>query len=827
MADNFLSILTNKPGATEVVLVNAQPSTTGYFLKRGGIDLGAASFDKLYSGARGTLGAVLAGEVAQNRVWGFVLEAVGTSENDLQSKLSVLWDLDEELRRFGGVAYWRAQGSTYKVLLRVLDSAVAISSYDPDLWVTNHRLDVTLGLTGPPYAELPCMDSADRFTVDSITRGDYTFQAGAGEVTVVAGQLTGSNLSNEKRLVRTTDAYSLDDHQVTIQAIPGSIISGFKTGVLLKWQTGSPEVYLEVYVDDNGTNSRLRIDKVVNGARTNLATTNLAIRVAAATPLWVRGRLEGATVFAEHFSGNPADSPTSPPSPMAAPTTAVNFQLTASESQFLPDVTTGQAGFSWVPKDAAAVLDDFVVEPYTYRNLSTPLSIRPSGVIPGDAPALVEALVTSSGGANPPVWAGIGWWTQLPPWNRVWNGDFDSSYLGNHGWGVAAVTNINGAATSISRITSAHRFGVACGQIVCPATSGVGASFRIFRRFRKGITYSAECWIHAGSSSTSVSLRIGNSSANDKATSGGVGLTALWQKLTVTWTPAADYDEAHLAVIIGSATSTTFEIDGVSFYEGAVAPTSMNQTEGRGGFPPLGILEAENSQAGLSGNINYRLANGSNGTATIVVDPSLCTPDDYAANTISVEVWGRLDVSTAVTCVLSAIPISNTVLPSIYSEEFGSVGKALVIPSSGTIQRFVRLGTLRFPTDGGRYLLKCNPGFDYFLLLPSNARAISPTGLARDSSYPSFATDVTEITRRIRSDLSGTLLETLAGAQESAAPGLGGQLLEVPSSALEWVLKLSSLVPDDPTSDTTTEQLAHAATFHVKITPRVRLGRSS
>jgi hypothetical protein len=39
-------------------------------------------------------------------------------------------------------------------------------------------------------------------------------------------------------------------------------------------------------------------------------------------------------------------------------------------------------------------------------------------------------------------------------------------------------------------------------------------------------------------------------------------------------------------------------------------------------------------------------------------------------------------------------------------------------------------------------------------------------------------------------------------------------------------VKLSSLVPDDPTSDATSEQLAHTATVHVAVTPRWQLLRS-
>ena len=144
------------------------------------------------------------------------------------------------------------------------------------------------------------MDVIDSF--DSDSEADYTFDAGSSsDVVVTGGQLTvTANPTVEKRMIHTGVGYQYSDVQATIKATPGSTISSFLAGVVLNRIDASN--YIRVYVDDNGTNSRLRIDKVVAGVTTNLATTNLAARVANGTPFWVRGRMEGINVFAEHFT---------------------------------------------------------------------------------------------------------------------------------------------------------------------------------------------------------------------------------------------------------------------------------------------------------------------------------------------------------------------------------------------------------------------------------------------------------------------------------------------------------------------------------------------
>jgi hypothetical protein len=829
MANVLLAVKSNKPSASTIALIDGE-TATGYRLM--GVDLGNSEYDLQFSGMRGTQGARLAGATALNRLSVWRLQTVGVTEDDLEAKLSILWGLDEELRRYGGTVTWRPQGSSFRMYLDVLSSGCKVEGYD-DLWPRDHRLTVSFGVATPPYMEGDPFDIFDDFSTDTET--NYTFDTGsASDVAVTGGVLTASgNLTVEKRLIHTDRGYTYGDQQVTIKATPGSTITSFLAGVVLKRVDASN--YLRVYVDDNGTNSRLRIDKVVAGAVTNLATTNLAARVVNGTPFWVRGRIDGVNVYAEHF--------TAASSPMVTPTTSTSYTLaTGAEQTAFGTTITGKAGIVWIPQQAAAVIDDFDVDPFTYRNITGPDAPSPSGVIPGDAPALVDADITPSGGSAIPIWALLAWWPKTGLANLCWNGDFESAGLGTQRWAIAAVTNINGAASSITRVTTAAKYGVGSGQIVCPATADTGASFRIFRRFKKGVTYTAEAWIHSAAGVTNTYIRLGNGAANDKASSGNTALSATWQRITVTWTPSADRDDAHVAVNIAAATGTTFEIDGVMVYEGTVAPVTPNQSEGRGAFPPFGVLEAENDCAvtALTADANYRSGFGivsatAIQSAAILIDPALAIPDDYTQSELAVEVWARLNIAGASgTVVLQAQSVQGAAI--VYSEEFGSAGRSLVMPSSGTAFRLTRLGILRLPTNMGRWQLIAavtlldpnHPGIDYLLAVPAGARALSPSGRVNDGTFPKFAVSTNETARRIRSDLSGTLRDmTNLGYSEQPYAGLGGSLLELQPGGFDSAVKLSSLVPDDPTANTSTEQLAHSVTVHFAVTPRWRLGRSS
>ena len=232
------------------------------------------------------------------------------------------------------------------------------------------------------------------------------------------------------------------------------------------------------------------------------------------------------------------------------------------------------------------------------------------------------------------------------------------------------------------------------------------------------------------------------------------------------------------------------------------------------------------------------------------VYPYYYSPDDYSGGEAQMEIWARMELASTlvspvvVTLVRPGFSTANTG-DVRYTGEYGAAGKLLTVPSSGTQFRFVRLGIVNVTTaasDLAPYNLLIEVttaagstgtlGIDYVILVWARGRALSPTGVANDTNYPTFAGSTTASTKTIYSDLSATVMpgeNVQGGAQLWPYPdhGLGGRLLEWPIGDLEMIGKLSSLVPDDPTSDATSEQLAHTAMVHAAVTPRYHLLRGS
>lgn len=275
--------------------------------------------------------------------------------------------------------------------------------------------------------------------------------------------------------------------------------------------------------------------------------------------------------------------------------------------------------------------------------------------------------------------------------------------------------------------------------------------------------------------------------------------------------------------------------------------TKRPSTPLAGSVAPFGVIEAETGASlstwAVTADADYRGGSSLQATAAGVgtasalfaVDPSTMTPDDYTQKELDLEVWARVELASTLVSpklILSAEPTAGTSFGQVrYSNEWGSTGKLLVLPSSGTRFRFVRVGTLRVVADPGnavKWNLKLAAswaagssgtfGFDYLCVVPARARACSPTGKALDSSYPKFIASTADTRKTVRSDLSALT----ASAANVGHPdhGLGGALLELPVGDVDVFVKLSSLVPDDPTSDATTEQEEHAADVTCTVTPR-------
>jgi hypothetical protein len=529
----------------------------------------------------------------------------------------------------------------------------------------------TLAGSGAANGFLGPMDETLLFAGTILSSGQVSTLYAAG----VGGFTT------EVRARHTARGYKHLEHQETLKFTPGATITNFKAGRTLCGSDDNNRV--EVYVDDNGTNSRLRIDAIVAGVRTNRSSTNLAARVVNGTAAWVRGRREGDVIIAEYFTL--ASFPNGP-TPMGTPTLTASYTLAAGE---ITALVAGYGGFSWIPQDAAARLDDYESLPRTYRNQTLPGVLQMRDQVPGTAPALMDVTVTPSGGAAAPVWAMLA-------------------------WSKRAGAPVSGAVAP---------FGI------IPAETGTSLS--------------------------------GWAVTADATYRGGSGL-----KVT-------------------TAGAATF-------------------------------------------------------TASYGLDPSTLPADAFTDGELRVEVMARVDLAS--TLVSPTLKVTLQPGPGLNfgaerpTFEWGAGGKLLTKPSSGSAKRQVLLGTLSMTVDQA---LKWNLvltgtvaagstgtyGIDDLFLVLRRQRALQATSKPNDSTFPKFVASTNETSKTISSQLRGRVSQPPGKTYPDA--GMGGAVMEVPPGALDLIVELSSLVPDDPTSDTTSEQLSHSGTLHVAVTPRIFLFRGT
>lgn len=242
------------------------------------------------------------------------------------------------------------------------------------------------------------MNVLDGFDVD--TRSDYTYDSGvAASETVSRSALFGvGTLSTERRAIHTIRGYLFIDSLQQVAPTPGTTLTGFKAGVVVK--RISATTYLELYVDDDGTTSRMKLDTVIAGVRANLGTATLT-RLVAATKFWVRATILGNVVKCDYF--------TAAPGPLTTPTSTISRTLAGANITTFGAAVAGGYGRVFVPQDAAASLDDYIAIAHSSGSVTLPAVVQFGTPIPGDAPALADITVTHSGGTSAPIWALLGW----------------------------------------------------------------------------------------------------------------------------------------------------------------------------------------------------------------------------------------------------------------------------------------------------------------------------------------------------------------------------------------------------------------------------------
>lgn len=844
----FLQVVSKRRGAVPLVLVDGPPFTPWILV---GKDFGpGASWQHAFAAARGTQGRRPSSGTPDDRQVIFTLLADDYATKDaLAADLSTLQRVIDEMRRFGGYVTFREHEQTDTNTAEVLVAGAAIADWSGQEFDSRNCVRPALSFTCAPYLlGAPC-DISEDFATDNVTAGDlnYTFDAGSilTDLAVTGGQLKGAGtLTTERRIIFTGRGYTHGDQEATAYFAPGATITSFRCGVVLKRVDALN--YLVVYIDDNGTNSRLRIDKVVAGTPTNLASTNLGARLINGRTAWCRGRIEGGVVFAEHFID------TNVPTPTVAPTTSTSYAFTTAEAALFGAGIEGKGGLTFTPQASGAYVEAWEFLPWTYRNPPTYV-LECFGDIPGDAPALADVRMAAGSAGNPATWAMFAWEARAAVRNLCIWGDFERN--ATTGWTAAGVSGVTGAASSITAVIDGTlgvgaKYGEYVGQIVTPATANTGAAYPMYERFRAGVTYTATGWVRSAAGTTNVRLRLGVS--GDVASSTAVALSPTWTQHTVTWTPTASVDVAYVAFEVTAATATTFQIDGVCPYQGTTAPTIVGQLAGQGAAPMLAVMRAEQSLVTVSLNLTRTSDATANGGFSMAdssvagggeeytggwpVEPALSDPDDYAQGSVRVEVWARVLVSAAFTGGVNLLcwATAESGTAQVWTPEFTTVGSPVSIPSSGNSKwRLTRLGTLDLRTDRettGRWTINVSArvaagtntqafAIDDFFVIPERSRFLLPTGKDRSGAlagtYPVFFSDATAY-RVVRSDLTSIIAKT---ANAGPAGGINGSLVELPTGPINVLGLLSGLEPDEPVAVSTSEDQGFSS-LHLSVKPR-------
>lgn len=664
----IVTLKSNAPGAAEITLTDGTTSANTWITQEA--NFGNSVWEHRFAGARGTQGSRPTQGTPQNRPLVLPVEVRRDTKDQLASTLSQLYEAMDEVRRFGGRVKFKSTNQSYAQYFELLATDGArIEDWGHRAEDASPAYSTVMSITAlcAPYLVGDSMTVWDDFSTNTIT--DYTFDTGGGTLSVSGGQLVPSSTAT-KRFYHSARGYDYGDVQATWKFTTGaSVTAPWDMFVMLKRKDANN--YLVIGAGPGA----LDLYVVTAGSGVNKATT--AATISANTSYWVRGRIDGNVVFVELF--------TSEPTPMATPSATVSHTLAGADANNFGSAVVGKVGLSVTPKGTDWRYDNFVVEPYTYRNQTLPAKLILSGSIPGDAPALADVTITPSGGSAAPVFAMVGW-TQRP------------------GTGLAQAP-----------------FGV------IEAESGGDLSG----------------WVSAADGGS----RGGNRLIDTTATDGETYLA--------TWT----------------------------------------------------------------------------------VDPNIMVPDEYTQGDLHVEVWARVFMDNTLVApklTLFARSSRGTNFGSDrYSFEYGSNGKLLTLPSTGNCWRFHRLGTIAMAVDRARAQTwkigvagdvasgsSGDFGLDYLVVCPVRQRACSPTDEPNDSYYPDFVASTSETVKMIRSDLSGLVLTTSTTGTSYPDHGLGGSLLELPNGDVDMVVKLSSLAPGDPSSDASSEQLAHSATVQCSVIPR-------
>ncbi|MCW2922268.1 MAG: hypothetical protein JWL76_2142 [Thermoleophilia bacterium] len=844
---------------------SASLNAGSYTVLDGGTSFGqvvrAPMFPQVFDAQR----VVVAGAPVGAREQQIRVEVSSSTIAGLAAQLETLDRLCEDItRQGGGVLKHRSTDGAASTRFRV--AAAKLSA--PELMGAHYerafRTVVVLALVADPFGMSDALDLRDGFSVNTLgTAGayntggsDWTADAGAlTNLSVTGGVLAGSaNLTTENRLTHTGSSVTVADVAVRVKHTVGTTLTGYKAGVTHTRLDASN--LLTAFVSDDGAASTLRIQKIVAGVPTTLGSATALTRLVAGTAYWVVGRIEGNVLYAEHWLAEPT--------PMGTPAATATYTLTTAEAVQFGVNVQGRTGVVFTPQHATASIDDFCSDAFTFKGITFPATLRLGGSFGGTTDALAGIYYTGSGGTAP-VAMMYAWWPRVAAHNMVWNGG--AEVVGvvattAYGWNANTTSYLTtGAAVTRTVAAGEFRSGIAAIKVVTPATVNTGTAFPIYRRggFRKGVAYTAECWVKSAAGTTTTQLLLGDTTATSLGSTSSVALSATWTLKTVTWTPAADCDVAHLTLRQTAATITTFFIDDVQVYEGTTAPTSALGGFGPGIIPGAAYNAAQGSLTGTyfapAVNASYLVGTGVIGTGAMAsaanielpLLPHLFTPDDFTSDEIDVAVFARCYVESTQTSLACAISMASERGTSYGARRYGSLrsgGKTLKLPVGGNVFKSYFLGFVTLKVDKQRprrewlRLSFTNSGaatgsfgLDYVTVVPLRSIASSRRGFSA-SGVPLFIASTAETTKTVGIGTNGEVLgqpgtggvvDWVNGAAVTPDDGLLGEPIVLPPDGAELLVWPSSQVIDVTDSTAAGNVVTHVGTVQVTVQPRVAL----
>lgn len=192
----------------------------------------------------------------------------------------------------------------------------------------------------------------------------------------------------------------------------------------------------------------------------------------------------------------------------------------------------------------------------------------------------------------PVIEARVGW--RPDQFNHVINPGFETDTTG---WAVTA--GINGAATSVTRITTDFNGGAACAELVCPATALTGVNWDFGSQSFFAYTYGrhfyrAVVWLKAVSGTPYARIIFGSEGTSTDRATRDVVLSDQWQPFYVDWYPSATRTDAQLAVVNIPAVAMTCRLDDVAVFlrDALTQVENGNFTDDTGGWSVAADINA-------------------------------------------------------------------------------------------------------------------------------------------------------------------------------------------------------------------------------------------